>query len=189
MRIDRPIAIALILFVIVVLIFFLVAPEYKTFKDLRQDLGEKKAQYNAEFDYYVEITKKYYELKNYEEGLKKIDDALPQDPNLGKIIYYFEKTASDSGLIIKDLFLSSVGATDSDKKNKNKTKNLIFSLDLMGTYSSLGSFLDALEISDKIFEVTSISFQSGDELTSLKPSQKTQIQIYNFNLQIKTYSY
>ena len=48
MQIDRPIAIALILFIILLLVFFLVVPEYNTFKSLQTQLGEKKAEYNAE---------------------------------------------------------------------------------------------------------------------------------------------
>ena len=56
MQVDRPIAAAIILFIILLLVFFLVTPEYKTFKKLQSELGEKKAEFNAEFDYYAEIT-------------------------------------------------------------------------------------------------------------------------------------
>ncbi|MFH1968217.1 MAG: type 4a pilus biogenesis protein PilO [bacterium] len=198
MRIDRPITIAVGLFIVLVLVFFLVAPEYRTFKKLQLDLGEKKAQYNAEFNYYAEVIKKYYELKNMEGDLKKIDNALPEDPDLGKLIYYFQKTAVDSGMLIRNLFLSSTTKSSDVNRSKNSgnINELVFSMDVMGSYSSLGIFLASLEKSDRIFETTSISFQTEASAGSLQsssqnpPSGQFQAQqIYNFNLQVKTHSY
>jgi len=198
MKIDRPIAIALILFIILILVFFLVAPEYNTFKKLRLDLGEKKAQYNAEFDYYAEIIKKYHELKNREDDLKKINNALPENPDLGRVIYYFQKTAAENGMLIKDLFLSSTGVSSASGKIKNtgNIRELIFSIDVLGSYSSLRKFLSSLEKSDRIFEVTNISFGTGALLEFSEyllpgsaPDQPQIEQIYNFSLQVKTHSY
>jgi hypothetical protein len=61
---------------------------------------------------------------------------------------------------------------------------------LIGNYSSLGSFLVSLEKSDKIFEVTSISFGSNPQSESLSGLTQFQTQqTYTFNLQIKTHSY
>jgi len=186
MRPDRPIAIAIILFIILLLIFFLVWPEYKNFRKLRADLGEKKALYNAEKEYYAEITKKYFELQNRQDDLKKIDNALPEGPNFGKLVYYFQKTASDSGMLVKDLFLSNKSAAlaGGSKGNLDNVKELVFSMDVIGSYSSLQRFLVYLERTDRIFEVASISFGaiSSSSVLDIK-------QIYNFNLQIKTHSY
>ncbi|MGA2418060.1 MAG: type 4a pilus biogenesis protein PilO [Candidatus Staskawiczbacteria bacterium] len=189
MQIDRPIAIALILFIVLLLVFFLVMPEYQAFGKLQSELGEKKAEFNAEFDYYAAITKTYYDLQSRADDIKKIDDALPQDSELGKLIYFLQKTAGENGMMIKDLFLSksSLGAQISTTSN---VKDIVFSTDLLGNYSSLEKFMIALEKSSRLFEVTNISFGSGSQ-SPLKSSQ-TQFQIqqtYSFNLQIKTHSY
>ena len=106
MQIDRPIAIAVTLFVILLLIFFLVSPKYQTFKDLQIKLGEKKAEFNAKYVYFAEIAKVYYGLQNRQDSIKKIDDALPVDSNYGRLVYFFQKKAMENGLIIKNLFLS-----------------------------------------------------------------------------------
>jgi Tfp pilus assembly protein PilO len=186
MQLDRPIAIAIVLIITVLLIVFLVSPEYKTFNRLRMELGEKLAEYNAEFDYYAEVSKVYYELKNREEFLEKIDDALPENLDLGQIIYFLHKTSSENGLIIKDLFLSKSSKSDVSKN----INDVIFSVDIMGDYSSLAGFLTSLEKSARIFEVTNISFGS-DALSRMvsTENQLTANQIYIFNLQIKTHSY
>ena len=94
MTIDRPIAIALTLFIILVLVFFLVVPEYNTFTTLQTQLGEKIAEFNAQHDYYAAIAKTYDDLQKHQDDIKKIDTALPalpQDPTLGKLIYFLKK--------------------------------------------------------------------------------------------------
>lgn len=180
MQIDRPIAIAVTLFIILLLAFFLVVPEYNTFKSLQTDLGIKKAEYSAQFDYYAAIYKTYVEIKNREDDIKKIDDALPQDPALGRLIYFLQTAAQDNGLIVKNLFLSKSSASSSSATNStsDKVKDLVFSMDLSGSYSSLGGFLLSLEKSSRIFEVTTISFGAA-----------TGQSLQSFSLQIKTHSY
>ncbi|MCX6718706.1 MAG: hypothetical protein NTY81_03865 [Candidatus Staskawiczbacteria bacterium] len=180
MQIDRPIAIAVTFFIILLLIFFLAVPEYNTFKQLRTEFGEKKAEFNAEFDYYAAITKTYFDLQSRQDDVQKIDDALPKNADLGNTIYFLQETANENGLIVKNLFLSKsslIGVNANAGTAGNNIKDIFFSMSLSGDYESLENFIVSLENSSRIFEVTSISF--GSE--SGPP--------YNFSLQIKTHSY
>ena len=189
MQIDRPITIAIILFVILLLVFFLVFPEYKMFGTLQTDLGEKKAEFNAEFDYYAAITKAYFDLQGRKDDVKKIDDALPSNADFGELIYFFQKAAAENGIMIKNLFLSKSSPTqtqsgfqsESQTNQDKKVKDVTFSMDLLGDYKSLNNFIISLENSSRIFEVTNISFGSAD--------QSGGQGISSFNLQVKTYSY
>lgn len=175
MQIDRPIAIAIILFIILLLVFFLVLPEYNTFKALQTDLGEKRAEYNAQHEYYTEIAKTYSDLRSHDDDIKKIDDALSEDPNLGRTIYFLQEKAAGNGLVVKNLFLTRPSqAADNAEKD---VKEISFSLGLMGEYSALAGFINSLENSSRIFEINSISFGSES-----RPP-------YSFSLQIKTFSY
>lgn len=177
MQIDRPITIALTLFIILLLVFFLVVPEYKTFGELRTDLGEKKAEFAAQYEYYVEIAKTHNELIAHQDDIKKIDDALPQDPALGKLIYFLQETIKKNGLISKDLSLSKASSVGTSAGAISSVKNVILSVNLTGTYSSLEGLISSLERSARIFEITNISFGSGSG------------SVYSFSLQIKTHSY
>ena len=200
MQIDRPIAIALILFAVLLLVFFLVLPEYKTFKSLREEFAEKKAEYDAKFDYYAAITKAYYDLQSREDGIKKIDSALPESPELGNIVYFLQKTAGENGIILKDLFLSkSAPSNIQTTGDAKKIRDISFTLDLIGSYSSLERFASSLEKSARLFEVTSISFgtsinpaaeASGQSGSSPKPQAQNKTQQTNsFSLQVRTHSY
>jgi len=178
MQIDRPIAIALTLFIILLLVFFLVVPEYNTFGKLQTDLGEKKAEFNAEYDYYGAIAKTYDDLQNHQDDIKKIDDALPQGPIFGSLVYFLQGAATENGLIVKDLSLSAQSTqTSASSNNGNSVKGIIFSMDLLGDYPALENFIVNIEKSSRIFEVSSISFGSA----SAPP--------YSFSLQINTQSY
>ena len=180
MTIDRPIIIAVTLFVILLLIFFLVVPQYNTFKILQTQLAGKTAEFNAQHDYYSAIDATYLNLQGHKDDVVKIDDALPQNPVLANVVYFLQKTAGGNGLIIKDLFLSKSSSTESGSGAGNTVKDITFSIDLTGSYASLENFIVSLEKSSRIFEVTNISFGS--------PSASAQ-QTYSFSLQIKTYSY
>jgi Tfp pilus assembly protein PilO len=177
MHIDRPIAIALILFTILLLVFFLVMPEYNKFKSLQSELGEKRAEYNAEHVYYNAIAETYAELQSRKDDVQKIDNALPESTDFGEVIYYLQQTAKENGLVVKNLFLSKLSSPEAQTGANNTVKDIIFSIDLSGDYPSLLGFMADLEKSARMFEINSISFGSA-----VKPP-------YSFSLQIKTYSY
>lgn len=195
MTIDRPIAIALTLFIALSLVFFLVVPEYKTFGKLQIELGEKKAEFNEKFDYYATIVKAYYELQNRPDDIEKINDALPPSPDLGELIYFLQQVAAENGLAVKDLSFST-SSFQSGKISNPGIKDIAFSMSVLATYRSLENFIISLEKSSRIFEVASISFgySSGTPPQSSQSQSRTQTQsqpqqVYNFSLQIKTHSY
>ncbi|MDP2741117.1 MAG: hypothetical protein Q8O66_00295 [bacterium] len=189
MGFDRPIAIATILFIILLLMFFLVVPEYNTFKGLQIELGEKKAEFNAKYEYFSEITRVFDELKNYKNGLEKVNDALPSSPSFGRLAYFFQKKSKENGLIIKDLFLAKYSFDDPG----GKVKEIVFSLNTSGSYSALKNFIFSLEKSARLFEITSISFSSAPSTILETPITKlTQFQIqqiYSFKIEISARSY
>ncbi len=184
MRFNSPIVTALILIAAVPVGFFLVTPKYNEFRDLRETEGEKKGEFNAKYDYYSQVTKLHEELESRLDDIKKVDDALPANSDFGRLIYYFQQKAAQSGLIAKNIFLSKVGPSDS----QNRVKDIVFSLDLLGNYFSLENFVSSLEKSSKLFEVSSIVFtsQSSSGASSQSPASG---QLYSFSLEIKTHSY
>lgn len=189
MEFDRPIAIAVIFFIILLLMFFLVIPEYNKFKELQIESAEKRAEFNAKYEYFSEITRVFDELKNYKDSINKIDSALPSAPDFGRLSYFFQKKAKEDGLIIKDLFLAKY----SPASPGSEVKEIVFSLNISGSYSALKNFINSLEKSARLFEITSISFSSAQN-TFLKTPIKTfaQFQIqqtYSFKMEVSAHSY
>jgi Tfp pilus assembly protein PilO len=172
MFIDRTIIIALIFAAIIFMVYLVVLPEYKEYKELQIKLGEKIAEAAQKYDYYAAVDKAYYELQSKKEELKNIDSALQKNSDFGKVMYFLNETAKESNFVVRNLLLSKSGAS-----SDQSVKNINFSMDLTGDYDALKYFMKKIEESSRIFEITSISFQSGGGVP------------YNFNLQIKTYSY
>jgi len=96
---------------------------------------------------------------------------------MGRLVYSLQKYASESGLIVRDMAVSKA-ASRNNQALSNNVKEIIFSMDLMGNYSSLGNFIVSLEKSSRIFDITNISFSSAQGST-----------LGNFSVQVKTYSY
>lgn len=190
MKIDRTIAVAIIFFVILLLVFLLVVPAYKTYGRLQKELAEKRAQFNAEYDYYAAIAKTHSELQAHREDLEKINDALPSDPSLGKTTYFLQQLARENGMILKS-FSVSKSASKSAQSGNQIVSDMVFSLDLLGDYVSLGRLLIALEKSSRIFEVTDISFGSASQrpVFGADQPQFQMQQTFSFKVQIKTHSY
>jgi hypothetical protein len=114
------------------------------------------------------------------------------------LVYYFQNQASADGLMVKSLYLSKASLSDSKTSAKNKKSSqaqgemndIVFSLSLMGSYSSLENFIVSLEKSARMFEVTNISFGSlSDSSDSESEAQFQTEQTYNFILDVLTHSY
>ncbi len=188
MDFDRPITIAVIFFIILILMYFLVLPAYNNFKDLQIKLGEKKAEFNAKYAYYSEVAKVFYQLEERKDSVKVIDDALPDNPSFGRLMYFFQEKAKENGLIVKDLFLAKYALGS----QTSTVKEIVFSFNITGTYVALKNFILSLEKSARLFEITSISFSSTQASLNTPATQLPQFQIgetYSFKMEVITHSY
>ncbi|MBU4274224.1 type 4a pilus biogenesis protein PilO [Patescibacteria group bacterium] len=181
MELDKPIAIAVILFIILVLGFYLVIPKYRTFQDLLINLGKKEAELQGKAAYFVEVTKTYKELMQYQENLKKIETALPDNLAMAPLINFIYQKGAENGVIIKNISIlknASVGAN-------TKIKETNVSLNLFGSYNAFKSFLTSIEKSARLMEGGNISFSVTPPSLTSPLIQET----YPIKLDIKAYSY
>ena len=188
MKVDRPIIIAIIIFIIILLMYFFVVPKYYEFKDFQVKLGKVEAEYNAKFAYFSEVSKIFRELEDRKESLEKIENAIPSEPQLADLVYFFQQKGTASGLIVKNILLTKISPITSE----SNIKEVVFSLEVLGNYQSLKNFLSSLESSSRLFEVGNVSFGSQ----TLNKSQSTPTpqlllvqQVYSFKLEVKTHSY
>jgi len=100
-----------------------------------------------------------------------IDSALPPEPSLPNLFDYFQKAASQNGLVLTEM-------TPAGTVSANGLRETRVILVMSGSYSSFKSFLSTLENSARVIEPESISFAS--------PMEEVP---FTFNLRIKTHSY
>ncbi len=167
------------------LVFLFVLPEYQQANELQLTLSDKQAQYNGQSLYYATIGSLAGNIKQRKEALEKIDSSLPTDFSVAPLVYFFQQKSAETGSTVKSIVFLDGKSTGIEKQ----VRTVSFSINLVGTYQSLKSFLMALEKSSRIFEVPTISFSSVRE-QSINPSLQNQSnQTYNFRLEVKTYTY
>lgn len=181
MELDKPITIAVILFIILVLSFYLVLPKYEEFKGLLTKMGEKEAEFEGKNAYFIEVTRIHKELMLYKENLEKIDAALPQKFSLATVVNFLYKKSSESGLIFRSVSVNKASKVGAD----TGVKEINISLQVLGSYTSLEKFINSLENSARLIEGENISF-SVTKPTIQNPQPQ---QSYPISLEIKVYSY
>lgn len=181
MQIDKPIAIALILLIVLILIFYVVMPKYHLFRKFLVTLGEKETELQVKNAYFVEVTKIYKELMQYQDVLQKIDAGLPSKFSPAELINFVYKKTIENGVSLQGLGV----IRSSEVGTGTNVKEIILPLELTGNYSSLKNFLSSLEKSARLVEIENISFSIPT------PSlEKPQVPMaYPFSITIKFYSY
>ncbi|MBU2539789.1 type 4a pilus biogenesis protein PilO [Patescibacteria group bacterium] len=181
MEIDRSIIIAIIIFITLVSIFYLVSPKYRELQGVLLEVGKKEVEFESKSAYFIEITSVYKELMNYQDSLNKIETALPSKFSLPSLVNFLYKKGAESGVVIKRV---SAGKSSPVGKETN-IKETSLSLSIIGSYTSLENFITSIEKSARLIEGENISFSIG--LPTTENSQPSQN--YPIDLQIKVYSY
>ncbi len=136
-------------------IFFL-SPKNKTLNFLKEEIGQKQFELQSQEEYLANLTRTAENLKNYQIQLAKIDSALPDTPELPALFDFLQKSASQSGLVLKGLEATS--GTQAEEGLRETRLNLL----LIGSYTSFKNFLSVLEYSSRLIETESLTFSSSE---------------------------
>ncbi|MEK7482397.1 MAG: type 4a pilus biogenesis protein PilO [Patescibacteria group bacterium] len=170
---SRSMAIVACLILSAVLLVLMVKPAYQEWSAANQKIKTKEAELRSQQDYYDSLQKASKSLQENADSLAKIDASLPQKPDTPSLFEYFQKTASQNGLLLETISAPSISDTE-----KFNGKKIGFSLSLSGTYPSFKNLLSAFQKSARLIEIESIALRApakGD--------------IFNFNISLETYSY
>ena len=182
MEINKPISVIIVLVITVVLFSLFVFPKYQESKSMEVELVQKQLQYESRVDYYLKLSDILNKIEQNQDALGKINSALPSDFSLAPIVYFIDKKSEESGLIVKSITFSQQQNELEGFSNQN-IKRILFKVDLSGSYDGLKKFLSSVEKSSRLFEVSSISFSTG-QLVSPKSSK-----VYEFSLSLQTHTY
>jgi Tfp pilus assembly protein PilO len=156
----------------ILLIFFLIFPNYQNLTFLKKEISEKEVEFSSQEKYFQDLQNIAQELKKHETDISKIDSALPTGLSLPELLNFIQMKASQSGLALKGVSPATI--IPAGEKGLNEIRvNFI----LIGNYSDFKNFLSILEKSARLIEIENISFSSPEEGP------------FTFNLTIKVYSY
>ena len=171
---NKLLIIAICLVASLVVGTFVIWPNYKSLVSAQEQARYVQADLENRKAYYQEIAKISEEFNKYPDEISKINSALPSEVAMPTVFDFFQKRASEAGVILSQESIGSIAA----KKDDPSIKQYDFSLGLAGSYENFKNFLSILEKSARIIEVENISFSS--------PAKNDP---YSFNLMVRFYSY
>lgn len=175
---NRTFAIPILFFLSFLIFCYFLLPKYTDFKDLKKEVEKKELDLQAAEQYYLNLQKISTKLEDYEESLAKINSAIPEEFSLASLLNFFQKKASESGLVMKSLSKeSSLGQKKEEGKVRIEIKENYLTLGLTGTLSSFKNFLQNIEKSSRLIEVENILLK------------ETAKELPEFTIVIKVYSY
>lgn len=152
-------------------------PQYQKLQALNLNIENKKAEFQSQEEYFVQVKETSVKLQEYSDSLLKISSALPQDPALASVVSFLQSNSAQTGLILKKIVLS--GAAD-QSENRGPFAETLLSVQVTGSYPAFKNFLTLVENSSRIIEVQKVSIEIPDEKSKELPA---------FTLDLKTNSY
>ena len=154
--------------------FFLISPKYEDWNSFKLEISKKEIELGFQGAYLAKLREVSAELKQNQEAFLKIESALPREASLPELLNFFQKAASQSGLVLRALSPSTNSPVGGSGTKETKV-NLI----LDGKYSDFKNFLAIIEKSARLVEVENIYFNSPRE----------GAETFTFNIATKVYSY
>lgn len=183
----KNIIVFILILILIAVVVFLDVPKLQQILNLRQQAEEQKEIFLEKQNLLVKIE----ELsKSYQEGkknLEKINHILPSGQDIPNLIVQLEALAFEGGLVLENIRFSLPEEKKAGRAQEVRTKkevaledynSLTVDLSLIGDYSAFKNFLKAVEDNIRLMDITSIS---------LSPEAREESQLFNFNLQVKTY--
>lgn len=153
--------------------FFLVLPKYQEAQMIGAQAEEKIVEIQKRTDYYDALVAIADQLDQCAESYKKIETALPDNPDASALMSFAQAAAMQSGLAVKNISYSQSGSSSSSlpaagRDSSEKTASLLLreygvDIGLSGNYESLKNFLQIVEKSSRLITVKSINLQSEEK--------------------------
>ena len=155
------------------LIFTLVFPRYRDLDYLKKEILGKEAELHSQEEHLQHLLEVSKEIQEREESISKIDSAIPKEAFLPELLNFFQKTASQSGLILEEVSPTVVSSGEEEAIKITRVD-----LDLKGYYFDFKNFLLIVEKSARLIEIENIFFSSD----------KSE-ELFTFELSTRVYSY
>ncbi len=181
--------IALVLFLVAIgVAVYVVQPAYGKWRDLQQEKQMLTETLREQSERRTRLRQLAERLQSEEVPVHTLHDAIPEKPDVDRIIHFVANEARSSGATlhaVNDITIAkkeedaqqqadrasprravrrtASGQTEdsgnSNESNKKQLRTISFSVRASGTYTAMKSFLRGLEQSNRLFEVGGITLQ------------------------------
>jgi len=190
METNKFVTTSIILVVTLLLVFLFVVPKFHQSQALNTSLAKKQAQYDGESQYYQLISQTLASLQSKQEALDKVESALPGQDSLAPLLTFFQQQGKTSNVAVTSVAFAQdqplAIAKTLPSANEKEVKNVKLVVELNGSYQSVKQFLEGVELSSRLIEVTSVSLLP---LQTTQTSAQKKQPTYHVVLQVTTHTY
>jgi len=166
------ILLTLFIFLITLLgLLFLALPKYKELNVLRAKEERQQIELAEIENYFSNLRQVSQQLDKHQRSLSKIDMALPEEPEVARLLSFLAQSAEREGLLLIEVGSITTfqeeprgaeqGLVDpAAEEERMVLKITSFPLRLSGSYPSFRNFLGLLEKSARLIEIERVSFSS-----------------------------
>ncbi len=192
MEINKPVSTIIVIIISLLLVLLFVFPKYQEVRNLQVSISQKQAEYNGKSVYYAKISELLTQIQSRKDVLEKVSSSLPADFSLADITYFFQENAANNGLIVKSLEFSQASPVAYRKTSVNgitkELKNILFTINFLGSYQGFKQFLAVLDTSSRLFEANTISF-APVQTPEVRGRPNSLAPVYDFKLEVVTHAY
>ncbi len=156
---NHLISIFIVLIVALGILQFLVLPPYEQFMFLRLQLNQKKTELQNQSTHLSGTANLLQELNQNQLALAKISSSLPFQADVPSLFRFVQQKSSETGMILKNIVFQGTSLLEKDEKVNNKIREISFSAIVSGSFPNFVSFLQEIESSSRLFEVTNINLE------------------------------
>jgi len=189
--IKRNISLALIIlfFISAFIVFFNYTwPSLFKVLDVNNELNAVKKEYakqSQSLEMAKQIINQYKNLANVSQMLSL---TLPKSEEIYNVITQLNKISQNSGLLLQNISIqpssqtSSTTSTNKIESLMSKPQIVTITLNLVGTYESFKTWLEAIETNIRLMDITNINF-SG----MINQEKSTNPNIFNYSVTLNFY--
>ncbi len=166
---TRPVAIVsfeliLSIMLVIVLGVFAIQPTLVTMSDLIKEIDDKKElndKLEKKISQLQSAQNEYYRVEN---RLYLIDEAIPSQPELIRVLKIVELLATESNVLISSVGVPTIPDEEISQLSfaQIAQQPLAVSVSVSGDYVDIRSYVEALRKSRRIFEVASVTFNVSE---------------------------
>ncbi|MBI4217423.1 MAG: type 4a pilus biogenesis protein PilO [Parcubacteria group bacterium] len=169
-------AVGALLAISMLVIVFLLWPNFQTFSALRNQLQERELELKNLEAYFNQLKQLQEEIASQPaEKLTLIEQSLPDEPSLPSLYEVLSQTASHSGLALRSIN-SFVGVAAPEAEQGFRTIEV--AMEMEGTYEALKEFLLSTRTLPRLLSIKDLKFDSPERGG-----------IFKFSVTLQAYSY
>jgi len=195
---KKAIFLPVLAFAIFLLVLYGLAPALVRIQSLSKEVKDEASDLEQKKKYFVDLQAIAAGLDENKTFWENIEMALPTEFSMPSLMNYFQLTAAENGLLLRNFSYEDAPAPNASQTDNStssnsgsRVKEVIFNLVVDGNLPSFLNFVKSIETSSRLLEVGSTNFQINKKINPSAESGESANEqaATQFGVKIKGYSY